>query len=292
MKKGLLALAFATATIGTNNVAYANGSQRQQEEQHAKEARRAACRLLIAIPNSKPGDLCRMLKNGDFSDFDYRDAPYLDTARRQVLGNAHRRASEEEITRIMQAMHKINLTDVTEHTMQAIADPTKNADDIQKALNGYCLPLPGGDFFGYTAIAWRDVDYIDEARKEVLGDSKKQASRQQVIEMMKLMDEKGMSFFGKTMGIIVGICAILLAICVRIPPDRKNKPGTGYNGGGNDGGGGGGGNDGDDDNKPIGDGGTKLTLTADIVEKLKDQRPMKSPFQKNKPKKTYYFNPN
>lgn len=222
LKKGLLAVLFAAAASAADaqqwtppsppnpSAAYDPAKQQAKEKQQQDEAqkRQELFKKLLALPSMNVRELTLLIDGCDFENFDARDLPYLDGARRAVLAGQKTDATPGQVDSLMTEMHKMNMQNVTRSVWRALADPGATPETLAKALNGYSLQLPGA---GHE-IDGLSANYLDDARREVMGNSKRKADSAEVRKMIGVMYKRGTEAdalrLAKLAGTVGGIWAL------------------------------------------------------------------------------------
>lgn len=84
-------------------------ARREAEDQARKQellAIREDVRVAIADPKSNASQIKMALKGHSFRNFDADDADYIDSCRKEVLLNAYKKATSEEVDKLIKCMHK------------------------------------------------------------------------------------------------------------------------------------------------------------------------------------------
>lgn len=218
LKKGLLSLSFLSASFciplktqsgpmpavhaATAAATAAANAAAAAHRRRVEEAQQVFMRLM-RDPTTQTSDLYNRVMDCEYGHFDRRDVGYLNAARKE-MGFDEKIISESQATELMATMHRMSRHDCFERAVRAIADPAKGEDDIVRALNGYSYDI------GKVSFDGGDAGYIAEARKEMLTDALKPATRAEVFKLMESMSEKhsvhGWKVFGYTVG---GLTAVI-----------------------------------------------------------------------------------
>lgn len=208
LKKGLLAMSFFTASLGAPKIA---GAQLRHDDQvfstEETDRMQGAFINLLRNPYVSRQQLLSVLKGCAFERFNGEDLKHLNDVRAKITQGKTRQLTYNEARAALVMMHQREVNAVFDRVVHTIADPKKGRDDIVKAMDGYVF-----DVADNGGLAFRDTyaDYIGEARAAVLKDPARPASYKEVMQMMRVMDQRdsngtarGFAWFGTVVTTVI-----------------------------------------------------------------------------------------